>query len=344
MNRKTGFYSADISSFHPERGITLERHLLQQQRQAGATGEFTALMGKIITAAKIVNAKVNMAGLTGVLGLTGETNVQGEHVQRLDVFANTVFKRYLSTGGTICLMASEEEEDIIRIPEPYPVGRYVVLFDPLDGSSNIDANVSIGTIFSVYVKASDSERGIREDCLQPGDEQVAAGYVIYGSSTMLVLTVGNGDVHGFTLDPTVGEFFLSHPAIRIPEEAELYSVNEGNAANWTEGTKNYIEHLKGEDQKYSLRYIGSMVADLHRNLLKGGIFLYPADKKNPNGKLRLGYEANPMAMVVENAGGLAYDGKVRIASIKPERLHQRTPLIIGSKKEVEKALTFMAKD
>jgi fructose-1,6-bisphosphatase I len=340
MKHKTGIYQIDMTQFSPERGITLERHLVQQQRHAGATGEFTALMQKIVTAGKIVNSKVNMAGLAGVLGMTGERNVQGEEVQQLDDFANMVFKRNLSTGGTVFLMASEEEEDIIRIPEPYPVGRYVVLFDPLDGSSNIDANVSIGTIFSIYRKVSQEGRGSHADCLQAGDQQVAAGYIIYGSSTMLVLTVGHGEVHGFTLDPSVGEFFLSHPSIQVPETGKIYSVNEGNAANWNEGTKKYIQYLKGPDQKHTMRYIGSMVADLHRNLLKGGIFLYPADKKSPSGKLRLAYEANPMARIVENAGGLATDGKQRILSIRPERLHQRTPLVIGSKKEVEKAMEF----
>jgi fructose-1,6-bisphosphatase I len=249
-------------------------------------------------------------------------------------------------GGHLCVMASEEEEDIIQIPQKFNIGKYVLLFDPLDGSSNIDANISIGTIFSIYRRVSpDGEPGTMEDCLQSGINQVAAGYVVYGSSTMLVYTAGSG-VHGFTLDPAFGEFLLSHPNIQTPKKSKIYSINEGNYLYWHPGLKKYIKYLQEEDattsRPYSSRYIGSMVADIHRNLLYGGIFMYPADSRNPYGKLRLQYECNPMAFIVEQAGGRASNGKQRILEVEPDKLHQRMPIFIGSEEDVRMVEKFMA--
>ncbi|RMD89111.1 MAG: class 1 fructose-bisphosphatase [Calditrichaeota bacterium] len=325
--------------------VTIERHIMETQRKfPEATGEFSALLYDIAFAAKIINREVSKAGLVNILGLTGDVNVQGEQVQKLDAFADTVIYRALDHTGRVCVMASEEREDIIPIPERFPCGKYVLLYDPLDGSSNIDANVSIGTIFSIYRKISGGERGTREDCLQKGTQQVAAGYVIYGSSTMLVFTTGNG-VHGFTFDPSVGEFLLSHENIQIPKRGKIYSVNEGYYERWDEGMKNYIRYLKQLDKEtnrpYSSRYIGSLVADFHRNLLYGGIFMYPADSKNPKGKLRLMYEANPLAFIVQQAGGYASDGYQSILEIQPESIHQRTPLFIGSYEDVKEAEAFV---
>lgn len=325
--------------------VTIERHITETQRKfPEATGEFSALLNDIALAAKIISREVNKAGLVDVLGFTGETNIHGEKVQKLDEYADSIIFRALDHTGRLCVMASEEQEDIIPIPERFPSGKYALLYDPLDGSSNIDANVSIGTIFSIYRKISSGERGSLEDCLQQGMEQVAAGYIIYGSSTMLVFTTGNG-AHGFTYDPSVGEFLLSHDTIKIPKRGKIYSVNEGNSERWEEGTKKYINYVKQMDKEtnrpYSSRYIGSLVADFHRNLLYGGIFLYPADKKNPKGKLRLMYEANPLAFIVEQAGGYASDGQQRILDIHPEFIHQRTPLIIGSYENVKTAEAFI---
>jgi fructose-1,6-bisphosphatase I len=251
-------------------------------------------------------------------------------------------------GGHLCVMASEEEEDIIHIPSPYKVGKYVLLFDPLDGSSNIDANISIGTIFSIYKRISpDGKPGTLEDCLQQGLKQVAAGYVVYGSSTILVYSTGEG-VHGFTLDPSFGEFLLSHENIKIPKKSKIYSINEGNYLYWHPGLKKYIKYLQAEDEKtsrpYSSRYIGSMVADIHRNLLYGGIFMYPSDSRNPNGKLRLMYECNPMSFIIEAAGGRASNGKKRILEIEPKNLHERTPIFIGSEEDVKTVESFMKKE
>jgi len=323
--------------------VTIERHIIETQ-PPHATGEFSSLLYDIALAAKIIRREVTKAGLVDVLGFTGGTNIHGEEVQKLDQFADDIMFRALDHTGRLCVMASEEREDIIPIPEKYKPGNYVLMYDPLDGSSNIDANVSIGTIFSIYRKVTAGKHGTLEDCLQPGLQQVAAGYVIYGSSTMLVFTTGNG-VHGFTYDPSVGEFLLSHGDIKIPSRGRLYSVNEGNSWRWDEGVKNYINYLKDPEQHngkpYSSRYIGSLVADFHRNLLYGGIFLYPGDLKNPNGKLRLVYEANPMAMIVEKAGGAASDGSQRILDIKPDDIHQRVPLIIGSSEDVEEAVAFV---
>jgi len=281
---------------------------------------------------------VNQAGLAGLLGHTGKVNVQGETVQKLDEFANDTLIRALEGGGQVCLMASEENEDPIPIPTRYPKGKYVLMFDPLDGSTNIDVNISIGTIFSVHKRLSeDGEPGL-EDCLQPGRTQLAAGYIIYGSSCMFVFTSGHG-VHGFTLDPTVGEFFLSHPDIKMPERGKIYSINEGNEAQWDDKVRSWVDWLKtpdkANDRPYSARYIGTLVADFHRTLMKGGVFAYPADKKNKNGKLRLLYEAAPMAFLAAQAGGVASTGKGPVLDVMPTELHQRVPLFIGSKLDVE---------
>lgn len=329
----------------PKRLMTIERHIIEQQKNfPSATGEFSALLYDIAFAAKIISRDVRKAGLVDILGYTGSENVQGEQVRKLDEFADEVIFKAMDHTGRLCVMACEEREDVIPIPDEFKCGHYVLLYDPLDGSSNIDANVSIGTIFSIYRKISAGERGTKEDCLQPGHKQVAAGYVIYGSSTLLVYTAGRG-VHGFTLDPSVGEFLLSHENIQIPKRATIYSVNEGNTNNWDEGMKRYIEHIKTPDKAtgrpYASRYIGSLVADFHRNLLYGGIFLYPADKKNPKGKLRVLYEANPLAFLVEQAGGAASNGQQRIIDIQPTDLHQRTPLLIGSRDDVKEAEEFL---
>jgi len=329
-------------------GITVMEHLLIHQKEAPmATGKFTRLLTELIFSAKIIAREVRKAGLVDILGLTGEINVQGEQVRKLDEYANRILIYRMQRAGVLCAMASEENADIIEIPDNLPKGDYLLIFDPLDGSSNIDANVNIGTIFSIRKKTSDRAYVTLEDFLQKGTEQVAAGYFLYGSSTMLVYTTGNG-VHGFTLDPSVGEFLLSHPNIQIPEIGKIYSVNEAYTMYWDERTKNTVNYFKSDKnlrgKPYSSRYIGSLVADFHRNLLYGGIFMYPADKRDPakpHGKLRLLCEAAPLAMVVEQAGGAATDGKQRILDIKPEALHQRVPLFIGSKKDVEKATELM---
>jgi fructose-1,6-bisphosphatase I len=327
------------------KGWTLERHILEEQRaHAGATGEFTRLFQQIALAGKIIASRVNQAGLAGILGVTGETNVQGETVQKLDIFANNTLIHVLEAGGQVCLMASEEVDNPIPIPTQFPRGKYILMFDPLDGSSNIDVNISIGTIFSVHKRVSEGEMPGLSDCLQPGYKQVAAGYVIYGSSTMFVYTTGQR-VHGFTLDPSVGEFFLSHPDLRIPERGSIYSCNEGNQAKWDPRVRGWIDHLKTPDKAsnrpYSGRYVGTLVGDFHRTLLKGGIFAYPADNKNPTGKLRLLYEASPLAFVANAAGGDASTGKERILDVVPSELHQRVPLYIGSKLDVADAVKMI---
>ncbi len=328
-----------------EVGITLERFIIEEQRtHPGARGEFSGLLSQITLAGKIISREVNKAGLAEILGLTGRKNVHGESVQMLDMFAHETFFAAMDHSGYLCIMGSEEVEGAIEIPEEYPIGSYVLLFDPLDGSSNIDVNVNIGSIFSILKRKSPGPRGTMEDCLQKGVEQVGAGYLVYGSSTMFVYTTGFG-VHGFTLDPSLGEFLLSHPNIHIPARSGIFSVNEGNAAYWDDGTRAYIEHLKtpSEDKRrpYSARYIGSLVADFHRNLLKGGIFLYPGNRKSPNGKLRLLYEAGPLAFIAEQAGGAASTGRERILEIQPENLHQRTPLVIGNREDVEEYEGFL---
>jgi fructose-1,6-bisphosphatase I len=328
---------------------TLARHIINQERKhPEATGELSNLLHDLSLATKVISLAVNKAGLVDILGFTGDNNVHGEQVKKLDMYAHDMMVRAMDHGGHLCAMASEEEEEIIHIPPHFHIGKYVLLFDPLDGSSNIDANVSIGTIFSIYKRVSpDNQPGTTEDCLQPGHQQVAAGYVIYGSSTMIVYTAGNG-THGFTLDPAFGEYILSHKNIQTPKKSKIYSINEGNYLYWHPGLKKYIKYLQDEDKAtnrpYSSRYIGSMVADIHRNLLYGGIFMYPADSRNPNGKLRLMYECNPMAFIIEQAGGRASNGKHRILDIKPEKLHQRVPIYIGSEEDVKMVERFMAEE
>ena len=327
-----------------ELGTNFTRFLIEEQRRhPEATGEFTELVTHLLTVAKIISREVNKAGLAELFGFTGRTNVHGEDVQKLDEVANTLIMRTSEHTGHLVGMASEELEEIYPIPEEHPRGKYILLFDPVDGSSNIDVNVSIGTIFSIYRRNQEGSgaAGLSE-FLRKGSEQVVAGYIIYGSSTMLVYTTGRG-VHGFTLDPSVGEFLLSHESIRIPERGSIYSVNEGNYWGWEPGVQRYIDHLKKPDsgKPYSARYVGSLVADFHRNLLKGGIFLYPAHVNAPEGKLRLLYEASPLGYIVEQAGGLASTGTHRVLDIKPTELHQRVPLVIGSKEDVEEAESYM---
>ena len=317
---------------------TIERFIFDQEhRYPEATGELSNLLYDIALAAKIIAAAIRRAGLVNILGAAGNRNVQGEEQQKLDVIANETFKNALNHTGRVCVMGSEEDEDIIPFPPEYPVGKYAVLFDPLDGSSNIDVNAAVGTIFSIYRRISMEGRGTVADVLQPGCKQVASGYVMYGSSTMLVYTTGQG-VHGFTLDPTIGEFLLSHPKIVTPRVGMYYSVNESNFGRWDRGMQSAVRGLKGDAPEVmkpkNSRYIGSLVADFHRNLIAGGIFLYPADTRNPQGKLRLLYEASPMAFIAEQAEGSATDGVNRILDIIPHHLHQRTPLVIGSREDV----------
>jgi fructose-1,6-bisphosphatase I len=324
--------------------ITVIEHLLLHQKESPmATGRFTRLLNELILAAKIISREVNKAGLVDVLGFTGTINVQGEEVLKLDEFANRVLIHRLERAGVLSTMASEENADLIEIPPAFPLGDYILIFDPLDGSSNIDSNVSIGTIFSIYRRQTPEGKNVTlGEVLQKGANQVAAGYFVYGSSTIMVYTTGRG-VHGFTLDPSVGEFLLSHPDIKIPDNGKFYSVNESYWDYWDEPTRKVVSYFKGPKDKagqpYNLRYIGSLVADFHRNLLAGGIFMYPADSRDPKkrrGKLRLMCEAAPLAMVVEEAGGMATDGKTRILDIEPLELHQRVPLFIGSKNDVLK--------
>ncbi len=328
--------------------ITIGRHIIDQERlHPEATGALSDILYTMALAGKLIAREVSKAGLVDILGMTGDTNVHGEAVKKLDEFADDVIFAAFDHTGLLCCMASEEHEDVRVIPEKFPTGKYSLLYDPLDGSSNIDANVSIGTIFSVHNKVSDVARGCEEDCLQKGVNQVAAGYILYGSSTMLVYTTGSG-VHGFTLDPSIGEFLLSHPDITIPTPGRrIYSVNEAYYSGWSNGQKRLVDHLKGLDdggKAFSSRYIGSMVADLHRTLLYGGLFMYPADAESPNGKLRLLYEGTPMAMIVEQAGGRATDGQRRLMEIEPTSLHQRTPVYTGSKEYVELAEEFLARE
>jgi fructose-1,6-bisphosphatase I len=317
---------------------TIERFIFDQEhRYPEATGELSNLLYDIALAAKIIAAAIRRAGLVNILGAAGAKNVQGEEQQKLDVIANETFKNCLNHTGRVCVMGSEEDEDIIPVPPEYPVGKYAVLFDPLDGSSNIDVNAAVGTIFSIYRRVSLEGRGTVADVLQPGCKQVASGYVMYGSSTMLVYTTGQG-VHGFTLDPTIGEFLLSHPKIVTPRVGVYYSVNESNFGRWDRAVQIAVRGLKGDApdlmKPKNSRYIGSLVADFHRNLIAGGIFLYPADTRNPQGKLRLLYEASPMAFIAEQAEGSATDGVNRILDVLPRSLHQRTPLVIGSREDV----------
>lgn len=327
---------------------TLGEFILDNQKEyPDASGELTSLFSSIRLAAKILHREINKAGLADILGSSASDNVQGEQQQKLDVYANERFKNALAQRGVVCGIASEEEEQFVKFEETRNLeGKYVVLIDPLDGSSNIDVNVSVGTIFSVYKRISPAGSHVTvEDFLQPGHRQVAAGYVIYGSSTMLVYSTGNG-VNGFTYDPTIGVFCLSHPNLRVPKDGVIYSINEGNYIHFPEGVKKYIKYCQEEDaatsRPYTSRYIGSLVSDFHRNLIKGGIYLYPTSSRYPEGKLRLLYECNPMAFLIEQAGGKAIAGPdQRILDIEPTKLHQRCPLFVGSPNMIDKLAEFV---
>jgi len=329
--------------------LTIERHIMMQQ--AGipdASGMLTSLLQDIALAGKLIASRTTRAGLADILGSAGETNVQGEEQQKLDVYAHNTICQLNEHSGRLAVMGSEEMEDIIPIPEKYETGKYVLLFDPLDGSSNIDYNVSVGTIFAIYRRKSESGPGTLEDVLQKGSDIVAAGYMVYGSSTMFVYTTGQG-VNGFTLDPSIGEFLLSHPNVTLPAKPKYYSVNQGYYKYWTEGIRRYTRWLQGEEgaeRSLSLRYIGSMVADVHRTLFGGGVFLYPADTRDPrkpHGKLRLLYEAVPMSYLIEQGGGYSSTGLGPILDVEPTDLHQRTPVFMGNRDLVEKAEEFIGK-
>jgi fructose-1,6-bisphosphatase I len=326
--------------------VTIERFIIEQEKlHPEASGELSGLLYDLALAAKMIANKVRSAGLADIIGSAESENVQGETQQKLDVISNEIIIKAVDHGGRLCALASEEEPGIIQIPDSFKCGKYCLLFDPLDGSSNIDVNVPVGTIFSVVRKITRGSRGEMEDMLQPGRRQVAAGYVIYGSSTMLVYTTGQG-AHGFTLDPQLGEFLLSHPNIRIPREGRYLSVNDSYEQHWSADVRALMRRyrgLDGERQAMSVRYVGSLVADFHRNLLGGGLFAYPANAKTPRGKLRLLYEANPLAFIVEQAGGAATDGASRILDIVPTELHQRTPLYIGSMSDIEIAASMLGK-
>ncbi|MFN8572816.1 MAG: class 1 fructose-bisphosphatase [Gemmatimonadaceae bacterium] len=325
--------------------VTIERFIIEQEKMfPEATGQLSAILYDIALAAKMIANKVRSAGLADILGALGSENVQGEMQQKLDVFANETIIKAMDHTGRLCAMASEEEPDIIPIPEQFKCGNYVLLFDPLDGSSNIDVNVPVGTIFSIMKKITRGSRGEMEDMLQPGRRQVAAGYIIYGSSTMLVYTAGQG-VHGFTLDPSIGEFLLSHPDIKIPARGRYLSVNDSYEQYWDENVKALMRRYRGLDgmqKAMNVRYVGSMVADFHRNLLGGGVFAYPANKQSPRGKLRLLYECNPLAFICKEAGGAAIDGTQDILEVQPGELHQRSPIYIGSRDDIETARQMLA--
>lgn len=326
---------------------TLGQFIIEKQLDFPyAKGELSRLLRDIGIASKIVNREVNKAGLVDILGDAGTTNIQGEGQKKLDVYANEQFISALTSGGECCIVATEEEDEFVRIDSPVSKNaKYIVCIDPLDGSSNVDVNVAVGTIFSIYRRKSVEGDATLADVLQKGTDQVAAGYVIYGSSTMLVYTTGKG-VNGFTLDPSIGEFCLSHPNMKVPEDGIIYSINEGNYVHFPDGVKKYLKYAQVEDlstnRPYTSRYIGSMVADIHRNLIKGGIYMYPTTSASPNGKLRLLYECNPMAFIIEQAGGVASDGLNRILNIVPTELHQRTSIFIGSPKMVKMAEEMMA--
>ena len=328
--------------------MTLGEFIIENQKDFRySSGEFSRLISSIRLASKVVNHEVNKAGLVDILGNAGNTNSHGEDQQKLDVYANEIFLQTLINREIVCGIASEEEDDYVIIEGKNKLhdNKYIVLMDPLDGSSNIDVNVSVGTIFSIYRRVSPLGSPVTiEDFLQPGHNQVAAGYVIYGTSTMLVYTTGNG-VHGFTLNPAMGIYYLSHPNMRYPENGKLYSINEGYYQHFPQGVKDYLKYCQEEkeDRPYSARYIGSLVSDFHRNMIKGGIYMYPTSSKAPQGKLRLLYECNPMAFLAEQAGGKASDGYRRILDIKPTELHQRVPFFVGSKNMVEKAEEMMAR-
>jgi len=326
--------------------ITLNEFILDKQNEFQyASGELTRLLNDIGIAARIINSEVRKAGLVDILGNAGSENIQGEEQQKLDVYADNQMINSFKYGGQVCGIASEENDDFLAFDNNNSEsGKYIAVFDPLDGSSNIDVNVSIGTIFSIYRRVSTDGPAQLEDFLQKGTEQVAAGYVIYGPSTMLVYTTGKG-VNGFTLDPSIGVFCLSHPNMKMPDDGRLYSFNEGNYNSYSGGLQKYCDWVKEEDpstgRPYSCRYIASMIADIHRNLIKGGVFCYPATSGSPNGKLRLLYECNPMAFIVEQAGGIATTGHERIMDIQPTELHQRVPTLMGSKNMVNKVLKMI---
>jgi fructose-1,6-bisphosphatase I len=334
----------------PGQVTTIESHILEQQRtHPSATGVLTSLLYDIALCAKIISHAMTRAGLIDVLGAADLMNVQDEQVAKLDVLANETLIRFNRFTGRLAGMASEENADIIPIPDGFEIGPYVLLYDPLDGSSNIDYTISVGTIFSVYRRKTEEGPGQLEDFLQPGRDLVAAGYIVYGNSTLFVYTVGKG-VHGFTLDPGVGEFLLSHPNIRIPDKPEFYSVNQGYERYWSSGVRQFTDYVQGKTGEFggglSMRYVGSLVADFHRNLLAGGIFYYPADSKDPkkpHGKLRLLYECAPLALIAEQAGGYASDGRRRILDIEPTSLHERTPVFIGNRELVEKAEAYVGR-
>lgn len=324
---------------------TIERFILDHQPEY-ARGELTTLLYDLALAAKIIAHKTNRAGLVDILGEAGATNVQGESQQKLDIFAHNIIRQLCDHTGRLCLMVSEEQEEPLYIPEKYDKGSYVLVFDPLDGSSNIDVNVSIGTIFGIYRCVDEHQRGRVEDALQPGKDLVAAGYVLYGASTMLVYSTGNG-VHGFTLNPEYGEFLLSHPDLTLPEPPAYYSVNAAYYNRWSPGVQRYIDWLQGIGEappNLSARYIGSLVADFHRNLLRGGIFCYPAESVRDEGKLRLLYEAAPLAFLIEQANGYASNGRQSILEITPEHLHQRTALFVGNRHLVEQVEAFIRQE
>ncbi|HPH47028.1 MAG TPA: class 1 fructose-bisphosphatase [Chryseolinea sp.] len=335
---KANATSIESSRIAQSIGVALDRFIKNNQDQFQfASGELSQLLRDIALASKVVNREVNKAGLIDIMGAVGSQNSGGEDQQKLDVLANIRFTRALAKGGEVCALVSEEAESYVDLNNE---GSYVIAIDPLDGSSNIDVNVSIGTIFSIYRRKSKAGTPIQEkDILQKGSEQVAAGYVLYGSSTMLVYTTGHG-VNGFTYEATLGEYFLSHPDMKIPEDGKIYSINEGSYNSFSEPLKQYMQFCK--DKNYSARYVGSLVADFHRNMLKGGIYIYPATSKNENGKLRLMYECNALAFIAEQAGGIASFGNGRILDIEPQELHQRTPFYVGSKNMVEKALSLNA--
>ncbi len=332
-----------------ENVTTLGQFIIEKQKDFPfAKGELSRLLRDIGIAAKVISREVNKAGLTSILGDHGSVNVQGEDVKKLDIIGNEMFISTLSKGGEVCVLASEENDGIIPLQGTYSKnGHYVVCIDPLDGSSNIDVNVSIGTIFSIYRRLTPAGSEPQDlDVLQAGNKLVAAGYVIYGSSTMLVFSTGNG-VNAFTLDMSIGEFCLSHADVKTPDDGKMYSINEGNAAEFPQGVKDYLTWVKETDKAtnrpYTARYIGSMVADFHRNLLKGGVFIYPPTAKSPNGKLRLLFEGIPMSYIAEQAGGLATTGTTRILDVEPTAIHQRVPIVMGSKNMVNKVVEFMNK-
>ncbi|WP_299223050.1 class 1 fructose-bisphosphatase [uncultured Psychroserpens sp.] len=329
-----------------QKNQTLGEFIIENQSSFKYTsGELSRLINSIRLAAKVVNHEVNKAGLVDIIGTAGDTNIQGEDQQKLDVYANNLFIQTMTKRNIVCGIASEEEDHFVSInsQDENNQNKYVVLIDPLDGSSNIDVNVSVGTIFSIYRRVTPLGTPVTiDDFLQKGNQQVAAGYVVYGTSTMLVYTTGHG-VNGFTLNPAIGTFYLSHPDMEFPKDGRIYSVNEGNYIHFPQGVKNYIKYCQMEegDRPYTSRYIGSLVSDFHRNMIKGGIYLYPKSSMNSNGKLRLLYECNPMAFLAEQANGKASDGFTRILDIEPKELHQRVPFICGSKNMVEKAEEFM---